>query len=113
MTRQGFKAKNFNWNIGILGMLSDIKFTKVSGKWAVTRKGDLKDGYKPFEFNAASNDVNIMSDFKTKKAAIEWVESNFSLDAIQIQTGITKIVWARNWKEAVEVSKFPHAYLST
>ena len=44
-----------------IGMLSDIQFTKVGGKWAVTSKGDLNNGYKPFEINSASNDVNIMS----------------------------------------------------
>ena len=92
--------------------MNDVQFTKVAGKWSISRKGGLADGYKPFEVNSVSGDVNIVSDFKTKKAAIDWVESGFALDAVQIETGITRIVWAKNWKEAQSIASLPDAYLS-
>lgn len=93
-------------------MRTEFNYTKVNGKWAVTRKGDLISGYKPFEFSADSGDVNLMSDFGTKKAAMSWVEAGFPLDKIQESTGITKIIWARTLKEAFQVSNLPDAYLS-
>ena len=93
-------------------MRTEFNYTKVNGKWTVTRKGDLISGYKPFEFNADSGDVNLMPDFGTKKVAMNWVQAGFPLDKIQESTGITKIIWARTLKEAFQISKLPDAYLS-
>ena len=93
-------------------MNAEFNYIKVNGKWTVTRKGNFISGYKPFEFNADSGDVNLMPDFETKKAAIKWVETGFPLDKIQESTGITKIIWARTLKEAFQISKLPDAYLS-
>ncbi|APD92348.1 hypothetical protein BM525_21045 (plasmid) [Alteromonas mediterranea] len=92
--------------------INDVQFTKVGRKWAVSRKGDFEKGYKPFELNSGSGDVNLVPDFETKKAAIDWVESGFALDAIQVETGISRIIWAKSWKEAVSVASLPDAYLS-
>jgi len=84
----------------------------VSGRWSVSRKGNMITGYNPFTVQGETFTVNVMNDFTTKRDAIAWVTEGCSIDDIERRIGITHIVWARSLSEARKVAEYPGAYLS-
>lgn len=76
---------------------------KISGKWEPFIDGNYLSGLKCYEVEKSTLTVNTIGGFSRKQNAIKWITKCLPISSADKKRGVCRYIWARNWKQAVEL----------